>query len=180
MINNVDKVMTTKEASKEFGIADCTIRQWIDQNQLANGDYRKSEGTWIMDRAAFTNLLRRKKIVEKTYEIDGKEIIFLFRGYKSKELDIWYEDERVKKILSDMPHANVVKEAFLAYKNDSGMKYKHLLITNNEEVSDNWFYSKNKTWVLTLRSVLETVIKSLDIQGIDISSINQYLKENRL
>jgi hypothetical protein len=180
MAKSVDLVLTTKEASEEFGIADCTIRQWIDQKLLDEGDYRKSGSTWLMDRMAFINLLRKKKLHGKVFEVEGREITFEYLGHKSKQLDIWYENQRVKTVLTNMPYANAVPEAFLAYKEDSGLSYKHLLIADDVEVSDNWFYRRNKTWVITLRAVLEIILKTLALQGVDIAPLEKYLKENQL
>ncbi|WPS85422.1 helix-turn-helix domain-containing protein (plasmid) [Brevibacillus halotolerans] len=180
MKKSVDMVLTTKEASTEFGIADCTIRQWMDQKLLDESDYRKSGSTWLMDRIAFINLLRRKKLHGKVFEVEGKKITFEYLGYKSKQLNIWYENQRVRTVLTNMPFANAVSEAYLACKEDMGLDYKYLMIIDESEVSDNWFYRKNKTWVITLRFVLETIIKTLANQGLNIVPLEKYLKENQL
>ncbi|MFF2531502.1 hypothetical protein ACFVS2_21580 [Brevibacillus sp. NPDC058079] len=175
MKKSVNIVLTTKEAFNEFiGVADCAIRQWIDQKLLGDGR------TWIMDRIVFMNLLRKKKLPGKVFEIDEKEVTFEYLGLKSKALDIWYENEHVRDVLTKMPYANAVSEAFLAYKEDSGLKYKHLLITDDSEVSDNWFYRKSKTWVVTLRYVLETISKTLEAKGIETMSLEQFLKEKNM
>ncbi|MBP1308708.1 monoamine oxidase [Paenibacillus sp. 1182] len=180
MEKSVDKVLTTKEAHEIYGVAVCTIRQWMDQKLLSEGDYRKSGGTWIMDHMAFLDLLRKKNLLEKKFEVEGKTIIFQHRGLKTRDLQLWYENDRVKTTLTEMPYANTVIEAFRTYGKDSNLKYKHVLICKDEERSDNWFYQHSKTWVVTLRFVLDIVAKVLATQAIDLTLLESYLQENRL
>lgn len=181
MENNILKmVITTNEASSEFGIADCTIRQWIDQKLLDEGDYRKSGRTWIMKRESFLNLLQKKKMYDKEFEIEGKKMVFKHLGKKENKLEIWYENDRVKDILLNMPHANMVFDAFQVYKEDSGLGYKHVLIADEIHEADNWMYRKSKTWVVTLRSVLELILETLSVKGIDNKSLEQYVREKEM
>ncbi|ADO59477.1 helix-turn-helix domain-containing protein [Paenibacillus polymyxa] len=180
MEKSVDKVLTTKEAHEKYGVAVCTIRQWMDQKLLSEGDYRKSGSTWIMDHMAFLDLLRKKNLLEKKFEVEGETIIFQHRGLKTRDLQISYENDRVRTILTEMPYANTVIEAFRTYVKDSNLKCKHVLICKDEECSDSWFYQHSKTWVVTLRFVLDIVTKVLASQAIDSTLLENYLQENRL
>lgn len=177
MGNILNKVITTNEASSEFGIADCTIRQWIDQKLLDEGDYRKSGRTWIMKRESFLNLLRKKKMYDREFEVEGKKMTFRHLGKKGNKLEVWYENDRVKDILLNMPHASMVFEAFQAYKEDSGLGYKYVLVSDDLHEADNWLYRKSKTWVITLRSVLELILETLSAKGIDKTSLEMYVRE---
>jgi hypothetical protein len=176
--NILDMVITTNEAAAEFGIADCTIRQWIDLKLLDEGDYRKSGRTWIMERESFLNVLRKKNMYDKAFVVEGKKMIFRHLAKKERKLEMWFENDQVKTVLLNMPHASMVFDAFQSYREESGMGYKYVLIADDLDQADNWFYRKNKTWVVTVRSVLDLILDTLSATGKDTSLLEGYIKNN--
>lgn len=172
----VNEVITPKEAYEIYGVPESTTRQWLDNRQLEDGEYRKSGSTWLMEKNAFLRLLRRKNLYGKQFEVNDRKITFEFLGSKVKRLEIWYENDRVKDWLSNMPHADLVLRAFKDYKEESKLKYEYVLITDDMDTNDIWFYKRNKTWVATMRSVFEIIIPTLRKQGHDPSEIEAYLK----
>lgn len=173
----IDEVLTPKEAFEVYGVPESTTRQWLDNNQLEDGEYRKSGSTWLMEKNAFLRLLKRKNLYGKQFEVNDREITFEFLGSKIKGLEIWYENERCKDWLSNMPYSHLVLQAFKDYKEDSGLKYNDVLILDDMDTNGNWFYKRSKTWVLTMRSVFEIIIPTLRKQGQDPTEIEVYLKK---
>ncbi|MFC0212101.1 hypothetical protein ACFFK0_06470 [Paenibacillus chartarius] len=113
------------------------------------------------------------------FKVEGHQIRFECLGHKVKGLEIWYENKRVRDVFKDMPYSNSVVEAFRAYKEDSDINYQYLLITDNMDKSDNWFYRQNKVWVVTLKYVLETIVQALSLQNIDIEPLRRFIDRCR-
>lgn len=103
--------------------------------------------------------------------------MFKYLGHKTKKLEIWYENERVRDILTSMPYSNAVVEAFRTFKEDSKANYQHLLITDNMDESDNWYYRRRKTWVVSLKYVLELFIGVLSLQNIDVVPLRRFIAQ---
>ncbi|MED1854694.1 hypothetical protein ABE430_25210 [Brevibacillus agri] len=119
-------------------------------------------------------MIRRKRVLE----IEGQKKEFKHIGHKTKQLEIWYENERVRDVLTNMPYRNVVVEAFQAYKEDSEINYQLLLIIDNMDESDNWFYRRSKIWVVTLKCVLETIDEVLSRQNIDAEPLRRFIRSD--
>ncbi|WP_248928955.1 hypothetical protein [Paenibacillus hamazuiensis] len=121
--------------------------------------------------ALFNRLFLRKREIL----IDNRLISFQILGQKSKKLEIWCENERVKEILTKMPYSHFVVETFQAYKQESGLNYRYVLIADNMKESDNWYYRKGRTWIVTLKFVLELILGVLSLQKIDAEPLERFI-----
>ena len=111
------------------------------------------------------------------FEVENRLIGFKSLGYKSKSLEIWHENERVKDILTNMPYSNAFLDFFQAYKGDSGLNYRYLLIADIINESDNWYYRRSKTWIVTLKSVFEIIVGVLSLQNIDAEPLKRFISQ---
>jgi hypothetical protein len=179
-VNILDLVMTTKEASEKYDVADSTFRMWIKEGLFRDEDIKKSGNTWIIKKEAIEEILRKKNLFGKTFVLDGKKVYVEHLGYKGKSIQIWYENDKVKEIIENMPHKELVPQMFEVFKEDMKMNYKIVLIDSNTKDSDNWLFRKEKVWTLTLKGVLETIRKSMILKNIDTSQLDNYLKEKNI
>ncbi|PLS19734.1 hypothetical protein CVD28_04805 [Bacillus sp. M6-12] len=176
----LDLVLTTKEASEKYDVADCTFRTWIKDGLFRQKDIKKSGNTWLIKREAIEELLRNKNMFGKTFTVDGEKVRVEHLGYKGNTIQIWYENDHVKQILENLPNKELVPQMFEVFKEESKMNYKIVIIDNNLEESDNWFFRKEKVWALTLKGVLETIRQSMEMKQFDTSQFDSYLKELNL
>lgn len=147
--------------------------------QDAKGEYIKKFrlSSWIIPVCSLIQKLYPRKKAEKVFEVDGKTMVFKYMGYRSRHMEIWCESERVKKVLAEMPYANAVHQVFEAYKKESKLKFRYLLITDEVDTCDNWFYESERTWVITLKGVLFTIQNALKRKNINLFFLDQYLAE---
>lgn len=118
----------------------------------------------------------------KRYEVEGHRYTFHIRASKGDGLEVWYENERVRSWIEESPVSHLVDKAFLDYKRISGLRYKQVLITDDATTRDNWYYKKGKTWVLTMREVLDMFLGVVALQGDDATDLLVYMRkrENEL
>lgn len=178
--NILDMIMTTKEASVEYDVADCTFRTWIKDGMFSQQDIKKSGNTWLIKKEAIEKLLKKKNMLGRTFNLDGRETYVEHLGYKEKNLQIWFENDEVKNLIESMPHSELVPQMFEVFKEDTKMNYKSVLIFDNKEENDNWFFRKDKVWVLTLKGVMDTVRQTMMMKELDTNKIDCYMKENQL
>lgn len=176
--NILDLVMTTKEASEKYEVADCTFRTWIKDGQFTDSDIKKSGNTWLIKKQAIEALLKSKNMLGKTFKLDGEHVHVEHLGYKTKDLQIWFENQSVKGIMEQMPHKELVSQMFEVFKEETKMNYKNVLIYENKEESDNWFFRKDKVWALTLKGVLDTVRQSMQLKDMDTDKLDAYMAQN--
>lgn len=150
-VNILDLVMTTKEASEKYDVADCTFRTWIKDGLFNTNDIKKSGSKWLIKRDAIEELLKKKNLLGKTFVVDGETVKVEYLGHKGKTFQIWYEDIKVKEIIEGMPHKELVFQTFQAFKEETKMNFKFVLIDGNIKENDNWFFRKEKVWALTLK-----------------------------
>lgn len=179
-VNILDFVMTTKEASERYNIADCTFRTWISDGLFNKSDFKKSGTTWIIKKDAIEEVLKKKNLLGKTFTVDGNSVYVEHLGYKAKALQIWYENDKVKEIIEGMPHKELVPQIFQTFKEETKMNIKFVLIDSNTEESDNWLFRKEKVWALTLKGVLDTVRNSMLLKEMDTKKLDEYMKVNNL
>lgn len=179
-VNILDLVMTTKEASEKYDVADSTFRMWIKEGLFRDEDIKKSGNTWIIKKEAIEEILRKKNLFGKTFVLDEKKVYVEHLGYKGKNIQIWYENDKVKEIIENMPHKELVPQMFEVIKEDTKMNYKVVLIDSNTEESNNWWFRREKVWALTLKAVLETIRKSMLIKNMNTSQLDSYLKEKNI
>lgn len=117
------------------------------------------------------------RINNRIYEINGRVCRFEHLGIRGDWIEVWYENESVKKFVENMPFRTSVCQIFDLYQYESKMNYKYLLITDNKNESDNWYYPDDKTWVITLKGVMDTVSETLENGGIDVQSLKQYVQK---
>lgn len=174
--NILDLVMTTKEASQRYSVADCTFRTWIKDGVFRQDEIKKSGNTWLIKREAIEIVLKKKNMLGKTFVVDGEEIHVEHLGYKGKSVHVWYENDMVKNIIENMPQKELVHQMFEVFKEDTKMSFKDVIIDGNIENSDNWFFRKEKVWALTLKGVLETLRQSMKMKEFDTAQFDSYLK----
>lgn len=155
-------------------------------NELTTQSYEGTEGgfikrlrlsSWVPNIRLLIQTFYSNKRARKIFEVDGTTIVFKYMGYRSSHMEIWYESERVKKLLEDMPYANAVQQVFEAYKKESKLKFRYLLITDEIDVCDNWFYESERTWVITLKGVLFTIRNTLERKKVNLFFLDRYLIE---
>lgn len=175
--NILDLVMTTKEASERYNVADCTFRTWIKEGLFRQEDIKKSGSTWIIKQEAIEGILKEKNMLGKTFVLDGEEIHVEHLGRKGQKIQVWYKNDEVKEIIENMPHNELVLQMFEVFKEDNKLNYKNVIIDNNLESNDNWFFRKEKVWALTLKGVLQTLRQSMELKQFDSSQFDSYLKQ---
>lgn len=116
------------------------------------------------------------RINNRIYQINGRVCRFEHLGIRGDSIEVWYENNNVKRFIDSMPFQTSVCQIFDIYQYESKMKYKYLLITDDKVESDNWYYPDDKTWVITLKGIMDTVMKTLENGGIDIQSLKQYVQ----
>jgi hypothetical protein len=178
--NILDLVMTTKEASERFDVADCTFRTWIKDGLFRQQDIKKSGNTWLIKKEAIVEVLKKKNMFGKTFVLDGEKVHVEHLGYKAKNLHIWYENASVKETINNMPHKELVPQMFEVFKEDTKMNYKVVVIDNNIVDNDNWFFRKDKVWALTLKGVMETVRQTMKLKEMDTTQLDDYLREKNI
>jgi Helix-turn-helix domain len=176
-LNVLDLVMTTKEASEKYDVADCTFRTWIKDGLFQQKDIKKSGNTWLIKREAIEDVLKNKNMFGKTFVVDGDKIHVSHLGYKTKNLQVWYENDEVKEIIENMPQKELIPQMFEVFKEETKMNYKIVVIDNDRNNSDNWFFRKEKVWALTLKGVMETVLQSMKLKEFDTTELDSYLKK---
>lgn len=176
--NILDLIMTTKEASEKYDVADCTFRTWIKEGHFNESEIKKSGNTWLIKKEAIESLLKSKNMLGKTFKLEEEVVHVEHLGYKTKNLQIWFENTAVKEIMEEMPHSELVSRMFEVFKEDTKMNYKTVLIYENKEESDNWFFRKDKVWALTLKGVLDTVRQSMQLKDMDTNKLDAYMKAN--
>lgn len=176
--NILDLVMTTKEASEKYEVADCTFRTWIKEGHFTDSEIKKSGNTWLIKKQAIEALLKSKNMLGKTFKLDGDSVHVEHLGYKTKDLQIWFENQAVKDIIEQMPHQELVSQMFEVFKAETKMNYKNVLIYENKKESDNWFFRKDKVWALTLKGVLDTVRQSMQLKDVDTDKLDAYMVQN--
>lgn len=150
-------VMTTKEASEKYPVADCTVRSWIKDGIVAKNDYRKSGNTWIIKKETLVKILKEKGMLSKLF-IWGKDKIYAEHfAYKDKNLEIWYENQNVKNAFELLPYDESTFQIFSIYKKEKRLKIKYLIIKDDPHQSDNWLYEKEGIWIITLKGVTDTI-----------------------
>lgn len=176
--NILDWVMTTKEASDKYEVADCTFRTWIKEGHFEGHEIKKSGNTWLIKKEAIERLLKSKNMLGKTFKLEGDVVHVEHLGYKAKNLQIWFENKVVKEIMEEMPHSELLPRIFEVFKEDTKMNYKSVLIYENKEESDNWFFRKDKVWALTLKGVLDTIRQSMQVKDMNTNKLDAYMKAN--
>lgn len=176
-MNIFDMVLTTTKASEIYPVADSTLRAWIKEGQFRESDIEKSGKTWLIRKDALEELLKSKNMYGKTFVLDGQEVFVEYLAYKNKTLQIWYEDSTVKTILDKMPYNELIPQIFEGFKEETKMKYRFVIIDNNKEEGDNWFFKKEKVWAFTLKGLVETIHKSMKAKGFDTSELETYCKQ---
>jgi predicted site-specific integrase-resolvase len=54
-------VYTTKEAAEKWGLAEVTVRQWINRGKFRINEARKSAGTWLVTHAGMVRIAGEPK-----------------------------------------------------------------------------------------------------------------------
>lgn len=173
---NLDMILTTKEASEKYPVADCTIRAWIKEGVFKPNDYRKSGNTWLIKRNALEEILKKKNMLGKEFVLDNQKVYVRHLGYKSKNIEIWYQSDKTKEVLENIPFKDFVNQMFEIYKKEKKVRFKNLIIDDNLQVNDNWLFEKEKTWAITLKGVIDTMKNTLQTHNIDTSSLDEFLK----
>lgn len=177
-LNVLDMVVTTKEASALYNIADCTFRTWIKDGLFQSSDIKKSGNTWLIKRDALESLLKSKNIFGKTFQLDGDEVHVEHLESKEKNLQIWYQNAKTKAILDQVPHKELIPQMFKVFKEDTKMNFKFVIIDDNVEDNDNWFFRKEKVWALTAKAIIETLHESLiKKEGFDLTEFESFRKK---
>jgi hypothetical protein len=129
-----------------------------------------------MIKSFWKRLFKQETLSSKKFTVNNTELSFAFLGYASNNLEIWYETEWVKDLLTKMPNAETLQQALEFYKQLSDLNYKWVLIKEESILNENWFYKKNKTWVITVPSILQIVLDSLEKSGVNVIPMDQYLR----
>lgn len=117
----------------------------------------------------FKHLLRNR-----IYPINGKKRTLKYIGYESKTVEVWYDTEKVKTFIEEMPFKEAVAHIFGGYQFFSGKTVRYVLIVDDWDINDNWYYPDDKTWAITLRGVIETVSETLLNQKKEIEPLMKY------
>lgn len=164
-------VMTTKEVSEKYPVADCTVRSWIKDGIIAKNDYRKSGNTWLIKKEALVKILKEKGMLSKQFMLGEDKIYAEHFAYKDKNLEIWYENQNVKKAFELLPYDESTFQIFSIYKKEKRLKIKNLIIKDDPHQSDNWLYEKEGVWVITLKGVIDTINDTFNLNKRDNSSL---------
>ena len=116
----------------------------------------------------------------RIYTINGKKHTLTYIGYSSSTLEVWYDSEAVRDFVEEMPYQEMVAHIFGGYQLFSGKKVRYILITNNWDVNDNWYYPDDQTWAITVKGVFETIRDTLKNRKKDIESLNEYAMKQEL
>lgn len=171
-MNILDMVMTTKEASLKYPIADCTIRSWILDGEFNAKDIKKSGQTWIVKKSALEEILSKKGLLNKEFKLEGKKFVAKYLGYKSKKVEIWFEDDHVCELVKNMPYSELLLPILEIYKKEHKLPFKSVVISNDDE-DDNLLYKREKTWLITSKALYELlrgalIEKNMNFRELDI------------
>lgn len=119
-------------------------------------------------------------ICNRIFPVNGTKRTMKYLGSETKTVEIWYDSKEVKSFIENMPYKDAVAHIFGSYQCFSGKKVRYILLVNEWENNDNWYYPNDKTWVITLKGAVETIIATLERQGKDIQLLRQYCIENGL
>lgn len=172
-------VMSTKEASDKYNIADCTIRTWADQAILSKSEVKKSGNAWIVTKPGLERVLKQKGMFGKEFSLGGDDFYMKHLAHKG-EIEIWYQNDKVKELIDEMPYKSMIPQIFEIFRKEQGMNFKFMIIDDNLDKSDNWYFKKEKVWAITLRGVLETMRDVMVRQGIENYKLDIYLNEKEI
>ena len=172
-INILDLVITTKEASERYPVADSTIRSWILDGEIDKKDIKKSGQTWIVKKSALEEILSKKGLLNKEFKLEGKSFVAKYLGYKSKKVEIWFEDDYVCELIKNMPHNELLLPILEIYQKEHKLPYKSVVISNSDK-EDNLLYKKEKTWVITSRSLYELLRDALVEKNMNVMELDVY------
>ena len=177
-MNILDLVLTTKEASLKYPIADCTIRGWILDGEFNKEDFKKSGNTWIIKKSSIEEILTKKGLLNKRIKLESKNYNLSHLGYKNKKIEVWFEEECTYKMFKNMPYNETILTLLDIYKKENKLPFKTVIIVNNNEKSDNSLFKKEKTWLLTSKALYQILKEALDEKKTDMPEINMCELEN--
>lgn len=120
-------------------------------------------------------LKRAKHLLRnRIYKINDKTHMLKYIGFESKTVEVWYDSEKVKNFIENMPFKEAVAHIFGGYQFFSGKKVRFILIVDDWNTNDNWYYPSDKTWAITLKGAIETVIDTLQNQKRDVQPLKEY------
>ncbi|WCK57704.1 helix-turn-helix domain-containing protein (plasmid) [Aneurinibacillus sp. Ricciae_BoGa-3] len=177
-INVLDLVLTTKEASSKYDVADCTFRTWIKEGLFREEDIKKSGNTWLLKKEAIEAVLKEKNLYGKTFVLDGEKLHVDYLAHRGDKLQIWYENEAVRDVLDNLPHKELIPQMFEVFKKDNRINFQFVIIDDNFNENDNWLYKKEKVWAMTAKGVIDTVRDSLKVKGLDTVVLDAFISKN--
>lgn len=123
----------------------------------------------------FCHLLRNH-----IYPINGRKHTLKYIGFSSKTVEVWYDSEKVKTFVEEMPNKESIAHIFGGYQFFSGKKVRYVLIIEDWKTNDNWYYPNDKTWAITLKGAIDTVYDTLNHQKKDVRPLSDYAIKNGL
>lgn len=179
MSSSLEEVMTTKEASEKYFVADSTIRSWIKNNEFLDQEYKKSGNTWIIIRQGIERVLKEKGMLYLRIKVGKQFFTARHLNFKDNGIQGWLQDDDVKKIMDNFEYQTLVAQVLKELTNDEKLKYKYLIITNEKTVSVNDYY-KNKLWVLSIKTIVDIVRLTIKRDGFDTANLDEYAKNNEI
>lgn len=115
------------------------------------------------------------------YLIDGKLHTLKYIGYRTIEIEVWYDSKEVKKFMMEFPMKEAISEVFGSKSQLlTGIKAPYILITKDMNINDNWYYPDDQVWLITLKGVIDTLREALVHQKRDTMLIDNYCKKHGL
>lgn len=180
MENILDMVITTKEASEIYPVSDSTIRFWLKNGEFSEYEYKKSGNTLIFTKEAIERILTEKGMFEKTFILEKNPHLMRYFGGKNPSLEIWYENVKTLTIINGMPNKDLLIDAFEIIGTERKTRFEYLLIDDNTDEEDNWFFQKQKVWAVTLKYALRVVRTYLEANKISTAAFDLYLRSGFL
>lgn len=181
-MNCIERVMTTKEASEKYPVADSTLRMWIGDGEFKATECRKSGNTWLVMSESLERVLRKKGIIEREFYLKGEHYIAERLGFRGSKIEIWFETTSSSEVFKNMPFSEMLISLMKIYKKEHCLKFKEVLIVKNEHFEDathNLLYEKDQVWLMTEDALFRILIDALEFKNINTNQLSLYYTEAR-
>lgn len=115
-------------------------------------------------------------VLNHKYDIEGKRRTFQYLGDRKLGVEVWYENEDVKRFINQMPYREFVIQVFGGYLKLYSKPIKYILVIDDIHKNDNWYYREDKVWVITTLGVTETILDTLRRQNKNIDPLESYIE----
>ena len=162
----LEEVLTTKEASEIYPVADCTIRAWILNNEFNKTEFRKSGNTWLITKKGLEDILKKKNIINS---LDEKKLLM-----NAKKIKIIFASKKTFQFILEMPYKDLLLNILEIYNKKHSLNIKTIVVSDDWQVSNNSLNTKTKIWYLSAKSMYDILLNGLVYKKVDTEELISY------